>query len=332
MNSDIEYATGFIIQWINFMKANTNNNILFIIVIFLTFFTGCASKPVVESDSFSLTTARYGHAVVNDGKNIYVLAGANPRGFLSDIEVIDPLTGKIEVLTGRLIPRRFFSAVWDGEHSIYIFGGISVANRTMGLEKRVEIFDTITHEVRYAKHLPIPLRINSAVLSNGSIYIFGGSYLGKQKLKASPIVAVFNIAKNEWMQAADMPTAKETRAVVKDGLVYVVGGYDGKNALDVFEKFDPAVNRWESLPPLPAKISAHSVTVVKDKLFVFGNYNDLTSTYSYDFTTKKWEKINIGYKPSRHNAATTLNGTTYVIGGTTATSNSALDYIQRFKL
>jgi len=39
-----------------------------------------------------------------------------------------------------------------------------------------------------------------------------------------------------------------------------------------------------------------------------------------------------GYKASRHNAAATLNDITYVIGGTTATKGSSINYIQTFKL
>ncbi|MCH2058645.1 MAG: hypothetical protein MK214_18940 [Thalassotalea sp.] len=129
-----------------------------------------------------------------------------------------------------------------------------------------------------------------------------------------------------------MPTAKTTGAVVKDNLIYVVGGYDRKVSLNVFEKFDPKSNKWESLPPMPVGISAHSVTVVKDKLFLFGDYHNLKSTYSYDFKSEQWEMIEIGYKPSRHNAATTLADITYVIGGYTGGNDVSLNYIQAFKL
>jgi hypothetical protein len=293
---------------------------------------GCSSKPVLESEQLSLNTPRYAHASVNDGKNIYVIAGSNKADFLSDIEIIEPTTGKIEVIKNRLIPRRYFSAVWDGEHSIYIVGGVSHSNKKFRYEKRVEVFNTITHEVSFAKPLPAPTRINSAVFLDGRIFIFGGAYPKNGKLKASPIVAVLNIAKNKWVRAANMPTAKTTRTVVKDNVIYAVGGYNRVSKLDVFEQFDPKLNIWKSLTPMPVKISAHSITVVKDKLFVFGDYDNLNSTYSYDFQTKKWENIEIGYKPSRHNSATTLDGTTYVIGGNIGGNGPFLDYVQVFKL
>ena len=310
----------------------SSNSVLFLVTIFLLLFTGCASKPIEDSSSLSLLTARYGHAVVNDGKNIYVIAGSNRRGLLSDIEIIEPSTGKVDVLKGRLIRRRYFSAVWDGDRSIYIIGGISMINKIYRLEKRVEIFDTVTHEVRFAKELPFSTRTNSAVYLGESIFVFGGSYYNKDKLVASPVVVVLDTSKGEWMRAADMPTAKSTRVVVKNGMIYAVGGYDEKDSLDVFERYDPVMNSWESLPSMPTKISAHSVSIINNKMFIFGNYHDLASTYSYDFNTQKWEKVSIGYKASRHNAATTLSDTTYVVGGTTTTDGKPLDYIQLFKL
>jgi len=312
--------------------TTAKNKIHYFIILLTIFLSGCSSTLVVKKEKLSLNTSRYGHAAVNDGNKIYVLAGSSNLGLLSDIEIIDPTSGIVEILKGRLIPRRFFSAVWDGKHSIYILGGISLANNIPKYERRVEVFDTITHEVSFAKRLRYPKRINSAVYLNGRIFVFGGSYRNNGRSKASRIVKVLNIAKNKWERTSDMPTAKETKAVVKDGLIYVVGGYNEVSSLNVFEKFDPKLNKWESLPSMPVKISPHSVTVVNDKLFVFGDYHNLKSTFSYDFKTHEWVKMNIGYKASRHNATTTLGDTTYVIGGNISGRLSFLDYIQTFEL
>ena len=303
----------------------------FLILLFVNL-VGCATKPMDTSEQLSLTTARYGHAVVNDGNKIYVIAGANQSGFLSDIEIIDPSTNKINVLANKVIPRRYFSAVWDGKHSIYILGGVSLKNKKFRYEKRVEVFDTRTNAVSFAKPMPLPTRINSAVLMNERIFVLGGAYPKNGKLTASALVGVFDIKNDSWMRAANMPSAKTTKAFVKGNFVYVVGGYDSVSSLDVFERFDPITNQWLTLPPLPVKISAHSISLIENKLFIFGDYNNLTSTYRYDFDANKWEKIDIDYKASRHNATTTLGESTYVIGGNTGTKGPFLNYIQVFKL
>jgi hypothetical protein len=292
---------------------------------------GCTATPSLQTEPLSLTTARYGHALVSDASKIYVLGGANASGFLSDIEIIDPVTSQILVLKNHLIPRRFFSAVWDGQHSIYILGGKSKKFNRIVYEDRVEIFDTITHQVSYAKSMPFASRLNTAVLANGNIFAIGGTSVRLKQIRAKASVGVYNLAQNRWGATTDMPTAKATRAIVKDNHIYVVGGYDVKSALNVFERFDITTSQWQSLAPLPQKISAHSLTISNNKLLVFGDYEQLSLTYSYDLLTKKWEKSDINYKASRHNAATSLDGSTYVIGGTT-NGNNALNYIQKFKL
>ena len=311
---------------------NTSSFNLLISLFSIILLTSCSTNEAQVAEEFSLSTARFGHASVNDGKNLYVLAGSNKSGFLSDIEIIDPVTKKIEVLENKLIPRRYFSAVWDGKHSIYIVGGVSVKRKRLYFEKRVEVFNTITKQVSFAPSLPTPTRINSAVFLKGNIFVFGGTYPTDGGLIPSSVVTVLKISENKWVRAADMPTAKSTRAVERNGLIYVVGGYNTKTALNVFEQFDPRLNQWKTLPPLPVKISAHSVSLVDDKLFVFGNYNSLQSTYSYDFLSQKWQEVFIGYKASRHNAATTLNNITYVTGGTLTGKGPFLDYIQAFNL
>jgi len=305
------------------------------VIYFLTLFllSGCSSKLVLEtgSSTLSLHTARFGHAVVSDGSKIYALAGSNERGFLSDIEIIDPISKKKQILGNQLLRRRYFSAVWDGDHSIYILGGVSIRARSLSYQDKVEVFDTITHEVSYASPLPIPTRTNGAVFLDGKIYVLGGTRPVKRKSTPTALVLVYNIAEDRWSRAADMPTAKTAKAVVKNGQIYVVGGYDTKSSMDVFEKYNPKTNQWKSLPSLPEKNSAHSLTIVKDKLYVFGNYNHMTSTYRYDFSTQQWEKINIGYKASRHNDATTLGDKAYVIGGNAGRSGPYLDDIQIFE-
>ncbi len=314
------------------MIITKNTHFTFVIILLLIAITACSSTPSKNANELSLSTARYGHAVVNDGQKIYVFAGGNKSGFLSDIEIIEPTLEKTKVLPNKLIPRRYFSAVWDGEHSIYIIGGVSFEKKYYRFEPRVEVFNTITHEISFAPPLPTPTRINTAVLLSGRIYVFGGAYSVNNKLKASSEVTVFSIEENRWMQAAPMPTAKATRAIVKDGEIYVVGGYNQTSPMNVFEKYDPKLNAWQALPAMPVKISAHSLSLVKDTLFVFGNYNDLTSSYAYSFRTEQWKKVELGYQASRHNAATTLGDTTYVIGGNLGRRGPFLDYVQIFKL
>lgn len=298
----------------------------------LLFTSACsyqAAVPVVKAEH-QLLKARYGHAAVQDGKRIFIIAGSDKTGLLSDIEVYDPLTGHIEHWKGKLIPRRYFSAVWDGNESVYILGGVSVSAWGSGLESRVEVLNTRTGEVTFAPNLPVPTLNNTAVFSDGRIVVFGGSRLERDMKVSIPVVAIYDLSERQWFRAKDMPTPKDTKAVVKDEWIYLVGGYNRQSALNSFERFNPTTNEWQVLPPLPVKLSAHSVTVMQNQLLAFGDYENMKSTYSYDFDKAQWQKLELGYKASRHNAAVTFDDDVYVFGGTIGGNGPFLNYIQKF--
>jgi len=302
------------------------------LILTLFFIVGCASTSNKEATDISLKTKRFGHAAVNDGRLIYIIAGSNSSGFLSDIEVFNPKTGAIEVLENKVIPRRYFSAVFDGKQSIYIIGGVSLIDNKVAYEKRVEVFNTVTKTVSLASNLPAPTRINTAVMVEQDIWVFGGAHPANGKLIASNLVAKYNVDSNSWRRLDNMPSRKTTRAIVKDNKVYLAGGYNRKHSLNEFQRFDPKSGNWQPMPPLPKKVSAHSAVIANEKLHLFGDYNELDLVLTYDFSSRKWSEANIPYIKSRHNAATALDGIVYVIGGTQGTSGPALNYIQSFKL
>lgn len=313
------------------MFLNKNNLALSLGLVLILVLSGCTTTQKNSSDKLSLSQARYGHAAVNDGENLYVIAGSHGNKFLTDIEIINPTSGTKEIIKDIFIPRRYASAVWDGKHSIYIIGGTSLEDNVFRYERKIEVFDTISHKVSFVESLPVPGRISSAVYLDGKIYVMGGIYSKRGKEKGQRHVSILDIEKNRWKRGKSMPTAKAAKTIEKDGYIYAVGGFDGNSSLDVFERYDPANNHWQSLPKLPAKISAHSLALVNNKLFVFGNYHDLDATYTYDFNTREWQKVDIGYKASRHNASTTIDDTIYVIGGNTGGKGPFHDYIQVFK-
>lgn len=296
----------------------------------LLWLSACSKNAAVAATEHSMLEARYAHAVVTAGKKMFILAGSNATGFLSDVEIYDPVTGQIEHWKEKLIPRRYFSAVWDGKESIYIVGGVSTAVMGSGLESRVEVLNTRTGEVTFAPNLPTPTRSNTAVFADGRIFVFGGSRFLGRYLVPSATVAVYDLAQSKWLITEDMPTAKDTKAVVKDEWIYLVGGYNHQKELNTFERFNPQTQEWQTLPALPVKLSAHSVTVQQNQLLVFGDYDIMTSVYSYDFDTAQWQKLQLDYKASRHNAAATVDNKVYVFGGTTGGQGPFLNYIQTF--
>ncbi|MDV6314905.1 kelch repeat-containing protein [Idiomarina sp. HP20-50] len=306
-----------------------------------TLFTGCAYSPdkeVTDSSIPTLDGPRYGHAAVAASENIYIIGGSNKTGDLSSIEIIDPKTKRTTVLRDKVIPRRYLTAVWDGKHSIYIFGGISRQNGRFWQEGTVEIFNTYTHEVTTTTPMRVPRRFNSAVRLGNKIYVIGGSvYYPKAiergyELRATSLVTAFDLNTKKWSRLANLPVARDTRAFTFNDKVCTVGGYDNFNSFPVFDCYDPTTGRWQLMPDAPDSVSAHSVAVHNNKLYVFGDYNNLDQVLMYDFTGDTWSYLDLPYKASRHNAAVVFGNEVFVTGGNTDSSGPFLDDIQVFSL
>ncbi|WP_167468590.1 Kelch repeat-containing protein [Idiomarina ramblicola] len=318
---------------------------LLLVLSFSTLFAACASSPdstttnpPTNSSAPSLDEPRSGHAAVADDEYIYVIGGLNKAGNLSSIEIINPKTKETMVLRDKITARRYLTAVWDGKESIYIFGGISQQDGVIWQEKTVEVFNTRTQEVTTTTPMRVPRRFNSAVLLNNKIYVLGGSIYYPEAvekayaLRATSLVTAFDINTKKWSRVANLPAARNTRAFTFNDQVCAVGGYDGFHKWSVFDCYDKAAGKWQLMPDAPDSVSAHSVAVHNDKLYVFGDYDNLDQVLMYDFSDNTWSYVDAPYRASRHNAAVVFGNEVFVIGGTTGGSGPFLDDIQVLSL
>ena len=284
--------------------------------------SACSQTPKVDHTKLTLLEPRYGHATVTDGAQLITLGGTNNNGFLSDIETFNPKTGEQKKLNVQIMPRRYFSAIFDGEHRIYIIGGDGDGPEEYNAGHFVEMLDLQTNKVSIVNQMPAPTAFGTSVLFKEEILVFGGityrHQAGVPHQTPQAWVHAFNLKSQSWRRLYDLPVARTTKAVVKDDWVYLVGGYDGKNSLPMFERYQPTTGKVEKLPDIPQPISAHSVTVVGNQLLVFGDYTQMDASYSYDFTSQRWQKLPVGYQPSRHQSIATIADTVYVTGGNTA--------------
>ncbi len=297
---------------------------------------GCSSKSTLSNTNplLSLSEGRYGHTVANDGEKIYVFGGTTASGLSGDIEIFTPQSTSTQVLKRKLIPRRYASAVWDGEESIYIIGGVSAEDRRRHLQSAVEVFNTRTQEVTLVSSHSRATRMNTAVYANGKIYVLGGTTAHpgvRGGLKHVAWLSVFDTQTGVWSELPDMPIAFSTKAVARDGNIYIAGGFDG-NQHNAFYEYATDSGQWQQLPQLPVETSAHSIAIVNSSLYTFGNYDELGQTLRYDFATSQWSDAELPFKPSRHNASTTLGDSIVVVGGCVSGRNSYLSDIQSFTL
>lgn len=281
----------------------------------------------------SLRTARFAHASATDNTLLYVFSGYGKQGYLTDIEIIDPLTAQVTVLANKVLPRSYFSAVFDQQHSIYLIGGISHETDDVRVEPRIEVFNTITHEVTVLGDIPEPLRNNKAVYIDGYIYLVGGaSYEASNGYQLTPSASLwrYDITRHIWQKLANMPSAKSTAVVATAQDIYAIGGEQNLDNLASVERYDIANNQWHSMPNLPHAISAHSTVLANNTVWVFADEDQSQSVYTLTLPSDIWHAASIKYKPALYTSANSIGNTLYVIGGNAGKGKSFMSQIQVF--
>jgi serine/threonine protein kinase/N-acetylneuraminic acid mutarotase len=131
-----------------------------------------------------------------------------------------------------------------------------------------------------------------------------------------------------WKLGAPVPTPRQMLGAASDGeLVYVVGGTNGTSDLATVEAYDPAADKWASMPQLPEPRSDFGVAVTDARLVAVGGTSAgqvLKSVAALDLTSETWTNLpDMG--TARHGSAVAAVGkTVYAIGGSTGVGDGQI--------
>lgn len=180
------------------------------------------------------------------------------------------------------------------------------------------------------------------VAAGGKLYVIGGWGEGK----ARGANYEYDPATDKWTKKKSMPRPAHHAALASyNGKIYVCGGFvppekapvpigAAWQPIDDVWEYDPAADSWKALAPLPTKAGAAVAVEVRGKIYFIGGVttaegskapfltfmgpcNVLSSNYTYDPATDKWEGRKPMAVPRNHAFAGAVNGKIYVIGGRT---------------
>lgn len=192
----------------------------------------------------------------------------------------NPFDDAASAVAGSAAPsaRTYFSMVIHGGR-LYTFGGFGDTKgryndlRSYDLERgRWELVANTTGEA------PKPIYLHSAVVSEGSMYVFGGS-VGKD----SNELYAYEFASRVWRRivppnpqaAANVPSPRYGHAaVVHGGHMLVVGGCRMNNVYfsDSY-LYEFRTNLWRKIADIPVDIAYHSLVAHEGRVLLTGGYN-----------------------------------------------------------
>lgn len=216
-------------------------------------------------------------------------------------------------LAARPLPApRAHMAVVNVGLEVYSIGGETAGE----VDNTVAVYDT--QERRWSQQAPKITAVAdaTAVVLAGEIFVVGGRL---EDGRATTIVEAYSPLNNGWRPVTPLPRpVAGGLALASGGKLYLFGGQDGDEVLNEAYMYDPAGDRWETLPTMQqARVFAAGGTLGSD-LYVVGGSDGrraLATCERFDPVEAAWSSCPDMLVPRAGAAAAVVLNSLYVIGG-----------------
>lgn len=162
---------------------------------------------------------------------------------------------------GRPIPQWKIDACAAGfGGKAYLFGGRVLSGSQSEMTGKAHAYDPVADAWEELPALDQPRFGCQAGSTDSTLLVFGGTARSGFSEAATAMVRQYHPATRTWSNRADMPRPRTDFLLAHaDGKFYLFGGTDGTSRLlDTMDVYDPALDRWESLPAFPGDWQNHS--------------------------------------------------------------------------
>jgi len=207
--------------------------------------------------------------------DIYVIGGRSGNAVLSTVEKYSTTENRWS--SGASMPTARWSLMsCSAGGKLYAFGGVSGTGNNRRALDIVEAYDPTSNSWQSVGKMPEARQGAAIAEVNRLIYVISGkiaSYVEATTTdQITEHVDSFDPKTKAWNRVQDIPTGRVgARAVVVNGLVFVVGGIAKSGEFPAqIDVFDPRSNQWSVGPRLSSGRSGHMCALVGDSIVVFG--------------------------------------------------------------
>jgi N-acetylneuraminic acid mutarotase len=167
---------------------------------------------------------------------------------------------------------------------IHVIGGNTVGGMTVSTN---DVFDPAGNRWESRAPMPTPRNHPAAGAVAGKIYVIGGRLaapnIGGFLSSNTDVVEEYDPAANTWRAMTKMPTPRSGHGyTTHQGRIYVAGGEVRDSHMDAIfrdvEVFDPAINDWYRLPPMPTARHGVNLAAFGNRLHAIGGHIAFAAT------------------------------------------------------
>lgn len=164
-------------------------------------------------------------------------------------------------------------------NKIYVFGGINLSKskKFEYLDDKIEVYDIKNDTILIDDVNPHQAVNFASFLKNDSLIIIGGSVKTKKNgiKEYSNKIHLYNLKSGYWYELTNMPTNKETKGVIINDKIYLIGGFN-KKALEDLESIDLKTGKWKKEGQLFYGIERPALAYNDNNIYIFEDGKLLT--------------------------------------------------------
>ncbi len=233
-----------------------------------------AYDPVTNSwtTKMAMPTPRYqfGTAVVDN--KIYTIGGDAGNWTAGEVvtdtnQVYDPQTDSWETKASMSTKRMGLSATVVGG-KIYVIGG-RIGAPTYDSVSVTEVYDPSTDTWTTLEPIPTSVSYHVSAVVDNKIYIIGGAV-------EVALNQIYDTETNTWSTGTSMLTGVDSAAAGViygdngNGRIYVIGGKQNLDAVNLTQIYDPTKDTWNLGTSMPTARYGLAVAVVDNALYAIG--------------------------------------------------------------
>ena len=220
------------------------------------------------------------------GGKIYVFGGQAEAGLKQPLNITweyDPAADTWRPLAPMPAARTAAGAVEAGGR-IYVVGGNTAGGLTVSTN---DAYDPASNRWESRAAMPTPRNHPAVGAVGGTVYVIGGRLaapnIGGFTASNTDVVEEYDPATNAWRALNKMPTPRSGHGfTTHQGRIYVAGGEVRDAHMDAIfrdvEVFDPAINDWYRLPPMPTARHGVNLAGYQNRLHAIGGHIAFAAT------------------------------------------------------